>query len=80
MDFCTKYVILETINLYYGVYILTCLRSIYIFHVSDHVQIFLLLCFIQILYLQAFVLVFLMGKMMRKVFFGQLRAAEMEVT
>ena len=80
MDFCTKYVILETINLYYGVYILTCLRNIYIFHVSDHVQIFLLLCFIQILYLQAFVLVFLMGKMMRKVFFGQLRAAEMEVT
>ncbi|KAL9952399.1 hypothetical protein ACROYT_G039649 [Oculina patagonica] len=31
-----------------------------------------------VLYLQAFVLVILFGKMMRKVFFGQLRAAEME--
>uniref|UniRef100_A0A096MCG3 RING-type E3 ubiquitin transferase n=1 Tax=Poecilia formosa TaxID=48698 RepID=A0A096MCG3_POEFO len=31
-----------------------------------------------ILYIQAFVLVFLLGKFMRKVFFGQLRAAEME--
>uniref|UniRef100_A0A4W3GXU3 Synovial apoptosis inhibitor 1, synoviolin n=1 Tax=Callorhinchus milii TaxID=7868 RepID=A0A4W3GXU3_CALMI len=31
-----------------------------------------------ILYIQAFVLVFLIGKFMRKVFFGQLRAAEME--
>lgn len=33
----------------------------------------------QVLYIQAFVLVFLLGKFMRKVFFGQLRAAEMEV-
>lgn len=33
-----------------------------------------------VLYIQAFVLVILFGKMMRKVFFGQLRAAEMEVT
>ncbi|MGH0183274.1 UNVERIFIED_CONTAM: hypothetical protein FKN15_011318 [Acipenser sinensis] len=32
-----------------------------------------------VLYIQAFVLVFLLGKFMRKVFFGQLRAAEMEV-
>ncbi|MBN3304701.1 SYVN1 ligase, partial [Amia calva] len=32
----------------------------------------------QVLYIQAFVLVFLLGKFMRKVFFGQLRAAEME--
>lgn len=32
-----------------------------------------------VLYIQAFVLVFLLGKLMRKVFFGQLRAAEMEV-
>ncbi|KAL5008820.1 hypothetical protein ScPMuIL_014401 [Solemya velum] len=31
-----------------------------------------------ILYLQAFVFVILMGKLMRKIFFGQLRAAEME--
>lgn len=31
-----------------------------------------------VLYLQAFVLVILFGKMMRKVFFGTLRAAEME--
>lgn len=31
-----------------------------------------------VLYIQAFVLVILFGKMMRKVFFGQLRAAEME--
>lgn len=37
-------------------------------------------CFLyQVLYIQAFVLVFLLGKFMRKVFFGQLRAAEMEV-
>jgi len=34
---------------------------------------------LQVLYLQAFVLVILFGKMMRKVFFGTLRAAEMEV-
>ncbi len=33
----------------------------------------------QVIYIQAFVLVFLLGKLMRKVFFGQLRAAEMEV-
>uniref|UniRef100_A0AAX7VE25 RING-type E3 ubiquitin transferase n=1 Tax=Astatotilapia calliptera TaxID=8154 RepID=A0AAX7VE25_ASTCA len=32
-----------------------------------------------VLYIQAFVLVFLLGKFMRKVFFGQLRAAEMEM-
>ncbi|RMB90501.1 hypothetical protein DUI87_33102 [Hirundo rustica rustica] len=32
----------------------------------------------QVLYIQAFVLVFLLGKFMGKVFFGQLRAAEME--
>ncbi|RWS25700.1 E3 ubiquitin-protein ligase synoviolin B-like protein [Leptotrombidium deliense] len=31
-----------------------------------------------VIYLQAFVFVLLMGKLMRKVFFGQLRAAEME--
>ncbi|XP_036799334.1 E3 ubiquitin-protein ligase synoviolin isoform X2 [Oncorhynchus mykiss] len=31
-----------------------------------------------VLYIQAFVLVFLLGKFMRKIFFGQLRAAEME--
>ncbi|XP_064484107.1 E3 ubiquitin-protein ligase synoviolin-like [Ornithodoros turicata] len=31
-----------------------------------------------IIYLQAFVMVILVGKLMRKVFFGQLRAAEME--
>uniref|UniRef100_A0A8C1GK18 RING-type E3 ubiquitin transferase n=1 Tax=Cyprinus carpio TaxID=7962 RepID=A0A8C1GK18_CYPCA len=31
-----------------------------------------------VIYIQAFVLVFLLGKLMRKVFFGQLRAAEME--
>lgn len=34
---------------------------------------------LQVLYIQAFVLVFLLGKFMGKVFFGQLRAAEMEV-
>ena len=33
----------------------------------------------KVLYIQAFVVVMLLGKMMRKVFFGQLRAAEMEV-
>uniref|UniRef100_A0A8C4TXG5 E3 ubiquitin-protein ligase synoviolin-like TPR repeats domain-containing protein n=1 Tax=Falco tinnunculus TaxID=100819 RepID=A0A8C4TXG5_FALTI len=33
-----------------------------------------------VLYIQAFVLVFLLGKFMGKVFFGQLRAAEMEVS
>eukprot|EP00795_Rhopilema_esculentum_P003047 gene3047-1326_t len=32
-----------------------------------------------VLYIQAFVVVMLLGKMMRKVFFGQLRAAEMEM-
>lgn len=31
------------------------------------------------MYLQAFILVLLMGKLMRKIFFGQLRAAEFEV-
>lgn len=31
-----------------------------------------------VLYLQAFVIVILMGKVMRKIFFGQLRAAELE--
>lgn len=41
-------------------------------------QFFVSLLF-QVLYIQAFVLVFLLGKFMRKVFFGQLRAAEMEV-
>lgn len=35
---------------------------------------------LQVLYVQAFVLVFLLGKFMGKVFFGQLRAAEMEVS
>ncbi|XP_077867396.1 E3 ubiquitin-protein ligase synoviolin-like [Saccoglossus kowalevskii] len=32
-----------------------------------------------VLYIQAFVVVVLMGKLFRKMFFGQLRAAEMEV-
>nr|CAD7444552.1 unnamed protein product [Timema bartmani] len=32
----------------------------------------------QVIYVQAFILVILMGKLMRKVFFGQLRAAEFE--
>lgn len=36
--------------------------------------------FLQVLYVQAFVLVILMGKLVKKVFFGQLRAAEMEVS
>lgn len=35
---------------------------------------------LKVLYIQAFVLVFLLGKFMGKVFFGQLRAAEMEVS
>ena len=39
----------------------------------------ILLYLLQVLYLQAFVFVILMGKLVRKVFFGQLRAAEMEV-
>lgn len=34
----------------------------------------------QVIYLQAFVFVILMGKLLRKIFFGQLRAAEMEVS
>ena len=35
---------------------------------------------LQVLYIQAFVFVVLMWKLMRKMFFGQLRAAEMEVS
>ena len=35
---------------------------------------------IQILYIQAFVLVILLSKLVRKIFFGRLRAAETEVT
>lgn len=34
---------------------------------------------LQVIYVQAFIFVILMGKLMRKVFFGQLRAAEFEV-
>ena len=34
----------------------------------------------QVLYLQAFVFVLLLGQLSRKVFFGQLRPAETEVT
>ena len=34
----------------------------------------------QVIYMQAFVMVILMGKLFKKVFFGQLRAAEMEVS
>jgi E3 ubiquitin-protein ligase synoviolin len=50
---------------------------------SSHIQMLIFcisfaFCF-QVIYIQAFVLVFLMGKLMRKVFFGQLRAAEFEV-
>ena len=51
-------------------------------HINDIVtnQLFVSIYFwYQVLYIQAFVLVFLLGKFMRKVFFGQLRAAEMEV-
>lgn len=33
----------------------------------------------KVIYIQAFVIVILMGKLLRKIFFGQLRAAEMEV-
>ncbi|KDR17801.1 E3 ubiquitin-protein ligase synoviolin [Zootermopsis nevadensis] len=33
---------------------------------------------IQVIYVQAFIMVILVGKLMRKVFFGQLRAAEFE--
>jgi len=33
-----------------------------------------------VLYLQAFVLALLIGKLMNKIFFGQLRAIEMEVS
>lgn len=47
---------------------------------SKLIHFLFLFCFwYQVLYIQAFVLVFLLGKFMRKVFFGQLRAAEMEV-
>lgn len=35
---------------------------------------------LQVLYVQAFVFVLLLGKLMRKIFFGQLRAAETEVS
>lgn len=34
----------------------------------------------QVIYIQALVVVVLMGKLMQKVFFGQLRAAEFEVS
>lgn len=33
----------------------------------------------QVMYLQAFILVLLVGKILRKIFFGQLRPAEFEV-
>lgn len=33
----------------------------------------------QVMYIQALVIVVLLGKLMKKVFFGQLRAAEVEV-
>ena len=36
--------------------------------------------FLQVIYVQAFVLVILFGKLVRKIFFGQLRAAEFEVS
>lgn len=36
-------------------------------------------CLFQVMYLQAFILVLLTGKLMRKIFFGQLRPAEFEV-
>lgn len=49
------------------------------FQFGQHVKLFGSVLCIQVLYIQAFVLVFLLGKFMRKVFFGQLRAAEMEV-
>ena len=35
--------------------------------------------FLQIIYIQGLVLVLLLGKLFRKIFFGQLRTAEMEV-
>lgn len=34
---------------------------------------------LQVMYLQALVMVLLIGELMRKIFFGQLRAAELEV-
>lgn len=34
---------------------------------------------LQVMYLQAFILVLLVGKLLRKIFFGQLRPAEFEV-
>ena len=40
----------------------------------------LLTLLLQVIYIQALVVVVLMGKLMQKVFFGQLRAAEFEVT
>ena len=45
---------------------------------QEHLFYFLLS--LKVFYIQAFVIVMLLGKMMRKVFFGQLRAAEMEVS
>ena len=34
---------------------------------------------LQVMYIQALVIVVLLGKLMKRVFFGQLRAAEVEV-
>lgn len=35
--------------------------------------------YLQVMYLQAFILVLLLGKVFRRIFFGQLRPAEFEV-
>lgn len=50
-----------------------------LFHYVD-LPFLIFLNMLQVMYLQAFVIVLLMGKLMRKIFFGQLRAAEMEVS
>lgn len=39
-----------------------------------------LLLMLQVIYIQALVVVVLLGKLMQKVFFGQLRAAEFEAS
>jgi E3 ubiquitin-protein ligase synoviolin len=39
----------------------------------------LISCCLQVIYIQALVIVVLLGKLMKRIFFGQLRAAEVEV-
>jgi hypothetical protein len=41
---------------------------------------FFFILYLQVLYFQALVITFMIGKIMNKIFFGQLRAIEIEVS